>query len=52
MVSDPYVLVAVQVFDGITAAVFAMEVLAIGRMSILNIVLPKFDPADEVLVDG
>jgi mannose-6-phosphate isomerase-like protein (cupin superfamily) len=25
---------------------------AIGRMSILNIVLPKFDPADEVLVDG
>ena len=25
---------------------------AVGRMSILNIVLPKFDPADEVLVDG
>jgi mannose-6-phosphate isomerase-like protein (cupin superfamily) len=25
---------------------------AIGHMSILNIVLPKFDPADEVLVDG
>jgi mannose-6-phosphate isomerase-like protein (cupin superfamily) len=25
---------------------------AVGRMSILNIVMPKFDPADEVLVDG
>jgi len=25
---------------------------AVGRMSILNIVFPKFDPADEVLVDG
>ncbi len=24
---------------------------AIGRMTILNIVFPKFDPADEVLVD-
>jgi mannose-6-phosphate isomerase-like protein (cupin superfamily) len=25
---------------------------AVGRMSILNIVMPKFDPADEVLVDS
>jgi mannose-6-phosphate isomerase-like protein (cupin superfamily) len=24
---------------------------AVGRMTILNIVVPKFDPADEVLVD-
>ena len=25
---------------------------AVGRMTILNIVFPKFDPADEVLVEG
>jgi mannose-6-phosphate isomerase-like protein (cupin superfamily) len=25
---------------------------AVGRMTILNIVFPKFDPSDEVLVDG
>jgi len=24
---------------------------AVGRMTILNIVVPKFDPSDEVLVD-
>lgn len=25
---------------------------AVGRMTILNIVIPKFDPTDEVLVEG
>ncbi|HPP52623.1 MAG TPA: cupin domain-containing protein [Thermoguttaceae bacterium] len=25
---------------------------ALGRMTILNFVLPKFDPSDEILVDG
>ncbi len=25
---------------------------AVGRMTILNVVFPKFDPGDEVLVDG